>query len=121
MFNVVFLGVVAIFVLFACSGLTIVGTTQLSSLERGFLCVLHSKSVIFSSLQFIGASMGTIDLSIPPQSGECSAPPDFPESACCVVVEYLSGGTLRQHLYANRDNKLTYEEVVELALDLARG
>ncbi|XP_037489270.1 serine/threonine-protein kinase STY13-like [Triticum dicoccoides] len=71
--------------------------------------------------KFIGASMGTIDLSIPPQSGECSAPPDFPESACCVVVEYLSGGTLRQHLYANRDNKLTYEEVVELALDLARG
>ena len=83
--------------------------------------MLHSKSVIFSSLQFIGASMGTIDLSIPAVSGECSAPPDFPESACCVVVEYLSGGTLRQHLYANRDNKLTYEEVVELALDLARG
>lgn len=108
-------------VLFVCSALTIVGTTQLSSLERGFLSVVRSKSVMFSSLQFIGASMGTIDLSIPPESGECSAPPDLPESACCVVVEYLSGGTLRQHLYANRSNKLTYEEVVELALDLARG
>ncbi|KAE8806034.1 Serine/threonine-protein kinase HT1 [Hordeum vulgare] len=71
--------------------------------------------------KFIGASMGTIDLTIPPESGECTAPPDPPERACCVVVEYLSGGTLRQHLYANRNDKLTYEAVVELALDLARG
>ncbi|KAF7018062.1 unnamed protein product [Triticum aestivum] len=71
--------------------------------------------------RFIGASTGTTDRSIPADSGESSAPIDLPERACCVVVEYLCLGTLRQRLYAHRERKIGYKIVVEFALDLANG
>ncbi|XVF84956.1 hypothetical protein PTKIN_Ptkin17bG0081000 [Pterospermum kingtungense] len=38
-----------------------------------------------------------------------------------VVVEYLSGGTLKSFLSKNRENKLSFKFVIELALHLARG
>lgn len=96
----------------------IIGTTTLST---EFFFVWYIECVMFSSLQFIGASMGTTDLSIPADSGESSAPIDLPERACCVVIEYLYLGTLRQHLYAHRKRKIGYKIVVEFALDLANG
>ena len=65
--------------------------------------------------------MGTIDLNIPAFNEELDASLDFPDRACCVVVEYLGGGTLRQYLYAHKEDKLEYKVVVELALDLASG
>ncbi|CAM0949012.1 unnamed protein product [Alopecurus aequalis] len=71
--------------------------------------------------KFIGASMGTTDLNIPDTNDENDVPVDFPDRACCVVVEYLGGGTLRQYLYAHKEDKLEYNVVVDLALDLARG
>ncbi|KAH7653256.1 Dual-specificity kinase protein [Dioscorea alata] len=72
--------------------------------------------------KFIGASMGTSDLKIPEKNalnnGENNT---IPARACCVVVEYLAGGTLKQFLIRHRQRKLAYKIVIELALDLSRG
>lgn len=66
--------------------------------------------------------MGTSDLKIPEKNalnnGENNT---IPARACCVVVEYLAGGTLKQFLIRHRQRKLAYKIVIELALDLSRG
>lgn len=71
--------------------------------------------------KFVGASMGTRELKIPqkksPENWEYSAP----ARACCVVVEYLPGGTLKGYLIRNSRKKLAYKTVIQLALDLSRG
>ncbi|KHN15740.1 Serine/threonine-protein kinase HT1 [Glycine soja] len=68
--------------------------------------------------KFIGASMGTSNLKIPlPSCGQNSVP----SKACCVIAEFLPGGTLKQYLFKNRQNKLPYNVVIQLALDLSRG
>ena len=72
-------------------------------------------------LQFVGASMGTTDLKIPSKNPTSNGQNHLPARACCVVVEYLSGGTLKKYLIKNRKKKLTYKNVIQLALDLARG
>ncbi|CAN1129106.1 Serine/threonine-protein kinase STY13 [Linum perenne] len=66
--------------------------------------------------KFVGASMGTSDLKIAnmPSDGHTGR-------ACCVVVEYLPGGTLKQYLIRNRRKKLPYKVVIQIALDLSRG
>lgn len=69
--------------------------------------------------KFVGASMGTTDLKIPVNDNGARA--NLPARACCVVVEYLAGGTLKQYLIKNRRRKLAYKVVVQLALDLSRG
>ncbi|KAG1347744.1 serine/threonine-protein kinase STY13 [Cocos nucifera] len=69
--------------------------------------------------KFIGASMGTTDLKIPHSTS--SGQTTIPSRACCVVVEYLPGGTLKQYLIKNRRKKLAYKIVIQLALDLSRG
>ena len=38
-----------------------------------------------------------------------------------VVVEYLSGGTLKSFLSKSRENKLALKTVIHLSLHLARG
>lgn len=70
--------------------------------------------------KFIGASMGTSQLTIPsknPSEGNSTLPP----RACCVVVEFLPGGTLKNFLFKNCTKKLPLKIVVQLALDLSRG
>lgn len=70
--------------------------------------------------KFVGASMGTSNLKIPsknPSDGYTN----LPSRACCVVVEFLAGGTLKGFLYKNRKKKLAYKVVIQLALDLSRG
>ncbi|XP_013590441.1 serine/threonine-protein kinase STY13-like isoform X2 [Brassica napus] len=67
--------------------------------------------------KFVGASMGTTNLKIPTADLENS----LPQRACCVVVEYVSGGTLKHYLIRNRRKKLAFKIVVKLALDLSRG
>lgn len=71
--------------------------------------------------KFVGASMGTTDLKIPSKNPTSTGQNHLPARACCVVVEYLSGGTLKKYLIKNRKKKLTYKNVIQLALDLARG
>uniref|UniRef100_A0A0E0L079 Protein kinase domain-containing protein n=1 Tax=Oryza punctata TaxID=4537 RepID=A0A0E0L079_ORYPU len=44
-----------------------------------------------------------------------------PDTACCVVVEYLTGGTLKSHLIKHMERKLTYKDAVHFALSMARG
>lgn len=69
--------------------------------------------------------MGTSNLKIPQRdaiattAGNVSS--GLPGRACCVVVEYLAGGTLKQYLIKNRRKKLPLKIVVQIALDLARG
>ncbi|KAF9605080.1 hypothetical protein IFM89_013750 [Coptis chinensis] len=67
--------------------------------------------------RFIGASMGTSNLKIPLAEGDRS----HPARACCVVVEYLAGGTLKRKIFENRLRKLPFKVVIETALDLSRG
>ncbi|KAK1426669.1 hypothetical protein QVD17_15346 [Tagetes erecta] len=71
--------------------------------------------------KFVGASMGTSDLKIPSNNASNSAQNSLPSRACCVVVEYLPGGTLKKYLIRNSRKKLSFKIVVQLALDLARG
>ncbi|KAJ6351271.1 hypothetical protein OIU78_007232 [Salix suchowensis] len=70
--------------------------------------------------KFVGASMGISNLKIPaknPSDGHIS----LPARACCVVVEYLPGGTLKHYLIRNSRRKLAFKVVIQLALDLSRG
>uniref|UniRef100_A0A803LFN4 Protein kinase domain-containing protein n=1 Tax=Chenopodium quinoa TaxID=63459 RepID=A0A803LFN4_CHEQI len=69
--------------------------------------------------KFIGASMGTSNLLIPTNSGNLGN--SLPSRACCVIVEYLAGGTLKNYLIRNRKRKLAIKVVIRLALDLSRG
>ncbi|OIT28537.1 PREDICTED: serine/threonine-protein kinase STY8-like [Nicotiana attenuata] len=67
--------------------------------------------------KFIGAAMGTPDLNIQTENGVIG----IPRNLCCVVVEYLPGGTLKSFLIKSHRRKLAFKVVVQLALDLARG
>ncbi|PKA63867.1 Serine/threonine-protein kinase HT1 [Apostasia shenzhenica] len=67
--------------------------------------------------KFIGAAMGARDLSVQTENGQIG----MPSNVCCVVVEYLPGGALKSYLIKNRRRKLTFNIVIQLALDLARG
>ncbi|KAL6208643.1 hypothetical protein ACLB2K_019590 [Fragaria x ananassa] len=73
--------------------------------------------------KFVGASMGTSNLKIPTKDtssgGHSHNSP--PSRACCVVVEYVPGGTLKNYLIRNRRKKLAFKIVVQLALDLSKG
>ncbi|GMH08458.1 hypothetical protein Nepgr_010298 [Nepenthes gracilis] len=71
--------------------------------------------------KFVGASMGISNLKVPPKNSQSNIHSSLPSRACCVVVEYLPGGTLKQFLIRNRRKKLAYEPVIQLALDLSRG
>lgn len=71
--------------------------------------------------KFVGASMGTSNLRVPLNNSSRDVQPSFPSRACCVVVEYISGGNLKQFLIRNRKKKLPFKVVIRLALDLARG
>ncbi|KAF7022935.1 hypothetical protein CFC21_035564 [Triticum aestivum] len=67
--------------------------------------------------KFIGAIMGARDLNVQTEHGHLG----MPSNICCVVVEYLAGGALKNFLIKNRRRKLAFKVVVQLALDLARG
>ena len=61
--------------------------------------------------------MGTSELNIQTDNGHIG----MPRNMCCVVVEYLPGGTLKSYLIKSRRRKLAFKVVIQLALDLARG
>ncbi|KAK6129318.1 hypothetical protein DH2020_036926 [Rehmannia glutinosa] len=67
--------------------------------------------------KFIGATTGASELNIQKDNGHSS----MPRSVCCVLVEYLLGGTLKSFLIKNWKRKLAFKVVIQLALDLARG
>eukprot|EP00252_Welwitschia_mirabilis_P018357 TRINITY_DN407_c0_g1_i1.p1 TRINITY_DN407_c0_g1~~TRINITY_DN407_c0_g1_i1.p1 ORF type:complete len:369 (-),score=94.63 TRINITY_DN407_c0_g1_i1:367-1473(-) len=71
--------------------------------------------------KFIGASMGTSELRLPAQDSLSSSSVQASPRACCVVLEYLAGGTLKSFLIKNRRKKLAFKVVIQLALDLSRG
>lgn len=71
--------------------------------------------------KFVGASMGTSNLKIPSKTAADENHRSPPSRACCVVVEYVPGGTLKNLLFRNRRKKLAIRVVVQLALDLSRG
>ncbi|KHG15305.1 Serine/threonine-protein kinase HT1 [Gossypium arboreum] len=61
--------------------------------------------------KFIGASMGTSNLKIPTKDGISENNNSLPARACCVVVEYLPGGTLKNFLIRNRRKKLAFKNL----------
>ncbi|KAJ8556370.1 hypothetical protein K7X08_029761 [Anisodus acutangulus] len=70
--------------------------------------------------KFVGASMGTSNLKIPSKNPSEDYT-TYPSRACCVLVEFLHGGTLKNYLFKNRKKKLAFKIVIQLALDLSRG
>ncbi|KAL3501197.1 hypothetical protein ACH5RR_035646 [Cinchona calisaya] len=66
--------------------------------------------------KFIGAK-GTSDLRVIPGHGKGR----MPRNGCCIVAEYVGGGTLSSYLWKNRIRKLPLNVVIQLALDAARG
>lgn len=67
--------------------------------------------------KFIGATMGGSEMNIQKDNGHLG----MPHNVCCVVVEYLPGGTLKNFLIRNSRAKLAFKVVIQLATDLARG
>lgn len=82
-----------------------------------YLFVMYPNNRLKFYIQFIGAIMGARDLDIQTESGHLA----MPSNICCVVVEYLAGGSLKGFLIKNRRKKLAFKVVVQIALDLARG
>lgn len=70
--------------------------------------------------KFVGASLGTSDCNIPSEVSRGDQLQE-PSNFCCVVVEYLAGGTLKAFLIKNRRQKLAFKVVVQMALDISRG
>ncbi|KAJ4957200.1 hypothetical protein NE237_013983 [Protea cynaroides] len=98
-------------------------TSDIASLRATFLqevAVWH-KLDHPNVTKFVGASMGTSNLKIPSKNSSNEGCNSLPLRACCVVVEYLPGGTLKQFLIRNRRKKLALKIVIQLALDLSRG
>ncbi|KAF3778579.1 Serine/threonine-protein kinase [Nymphaea thermarum] len=48
--------------------------------------------------------------------GACRKPPVF-----CIITEYLSGGSLRAYLHKLKPGHLSHQEIIAIALDIARG
>lgn len=71
--------------------------------------------------RFIGASMGNSDIRIPSYEQGSDGFLHVGSSICCVIVEYLQGGTLKSFLIRHHRKKLTFKIVMQLALDLSRG
>ncbi|KAM7501369.1 hypothetical protein LguiB_000273 [Lonicera macranthoides] len=94
-------------------------TTALRSSFRQEVAVWH-KLDHPNVTKFVGASMGTSNLKIPSNSTNDNRN-SIPSRACCVVVEYLPGGTLKKYLIRNSRKKLSFKIVIQLALDLSRG
>ncbi|XP_042043488.1 serine/threonine-protein kinase STY13-like [Salvia splendens] len=67
--------------------------------------------------KFVGATFGWTELNIQKDSGQLG----MARNVCCVVVEYLPGGTLKNFLIRNIRTKPCFQVVIQLALDLARG
>ncbi|KAG0465673.1 hypothetical protein HPP92_019837 [Vanilla planifolia] len=67
--------------------------------------------------KFIGATLGAAGLNLQTENGLIG----MPTNICCVVVEYLPGGSLKNFLIKNHTRKLAFKVVVQLAIDLARG
>ncbi|EFJ21239.1 hypothetical protein SELMODRAFT_271276 [Selaginella moellendorffii] len=67
--------------------------------------------------KFVGACVGSPDLQVASTGGFVR----ISSNICCVVVEYLAGGTLKQFLIQHCRKKLRLKVVIQLALDLSRG
>ncbi|KAJ3673297.1 hypothetical protein LUZ60_006671 [Juncus effusus] len=65
--------------------------------------------------KFVGATMVPADLRIP--SKVLSGMESIPPRACCVVLEYLGGGTLKQCLIKNRTKGLSFKVFLQSPLE----
>ncbi|XP_022955441.1 serine/threonine-protein kinase STY17-like [Cucurbita moschata] len=71
--------------------------------------------------KFVGASTKARNLQIPSKLSSMDHQSSISPTTCCVVVEYLPGGTLIEFLIRNRKRKLPFKDAIQLALDLSRG
>ncbi|CAI5516702.1 unnamed protein product [Closterium sp. Naga37s-1] len=100
---------------------------QLDKLRRAF----KQEVTVWSDLshpnvaQFVGASVadqgGFMIPSFDRSRGGHKGDIRVEGSLCCLVVEYVAGGTLKDYLIANRRRKLPLRTVVQLASDMAKG
>ncbi|CAI5532603.1 unnamed protein product [Closterium sp. Naga37s-1] len=72
--------------------------------------------------QFVGALLGGPDsYTFPSTVEDHRGVLRVGSHVCCVVLEFLAGGTLKQLLMKQYHNKLSVHRVVHLALDIAEG
>eukprot|EP00850_Spirogloea_muscicola_P003316 SM000013S26485 [mRNA] locus=s13:633302:635360:- [translate_table: standard] len=72
--------------------------------------------------QFIGAALGSKDgFLIPSSTDGDNSLVSMSANVCCVVVEFLPGGTLKDYLIKHQRKKIPFRKVLQLALDVARG
>eukprot|EP00897_Mesotaenium_endlicherianum_P008639 jgi/Mesen1/7803/ME000408S06912 len=98
--------------------------SQLSVLRQAF----QQEVTVWSKLDhpnitgFLGASMGGQEgFAIPSLQPGAKGGMRVSGNICCVVVEYVPGGNLKDYLIRHRRKKLPLKTVVQLALDMARG
>lgn len=65
--------------------------------------------------------MGASNLTFPTHSTSGELYKSLSSRTCCVVLEYLPGGHLKNYLVKNYRKKLGIKVVMQLVLDLARG
>ncbi|XP_023527178.1 serine/threonine-protein kinase STY46-like [Cucurbita pepo subsp. pepo] len=74
--------------------------------------------------KFVGASTKAVSLQIPSKSKVSSMDhqnDSISPTACCVVVEYVPGGTLKELVMMKKKRKLPFKDAIHLALDLSKG
>uniref|UniRef100_A0A803NRM6 Protein kinase domain-containing protein n=1 Tax=Cannabis sativa TaxID=3483 RepID=A0A803NRM6_CANSA len=76
---------------------------------------------VYDGQDVAGASMGISKLEVPSTNSLNGCQVSYISNACCVLAEYLPGGTLKNYLFKNRRTKLAFKIVIQLALDMARG
>eukprot|EP00850_Spirogloea_muscicola_P008436 SM000045S16181 [mRNA] locus=s45:160021:162079:+ [translate_table: standard] len=97
---------------------------QLHSLRAAFeqeVAIWHTLSNP-NVTQFIGAALGSKDgFLIPSSTDGDNCLVSMSANVCCVVVEFLPGGTLKDYLIKYQRKKIAFRKVLQLALDVARG
>uniref|UniRef100_A0A0E0MMI3 Protein kinase domain-containing protein n=1 Tax=Oryza punctata TaxID=4537 RepID=A0A0E0MMI3_ORYPU len=89
---------------------------EIARLEE-HLAVWHGLPDHPNVARLVGASIRTTGLKIP----GAATPPDDTAARCVVVVEFVSGRTLRAHLMNHHRRKLPYMDVLRLAQGMALG
>lgn len=96
--------------------------TEVTPMVLAFSLFFSKERFLLPHLQFLGASLGTSSgfsllSEVPSDKGERFVGGGI----CCVVLEYMNGGTLKDYLIKNCNKKLPFKTVMRIALDIARG
>ncbi|GAQ83389.1 Protein kinase superfamily protein [Klebsormidium nitens] len=78
---------------------------------------LHHVNIV----QFLGASLGASEHAIPKLASAVPGNIKFSSNVCCVVVEYVGGGTVKDCLIKKNQKRLPYKKFLSMAIGVAKG